>query len=99
MDLAQLSSLWSYVRGTVQGSELEAELAREVTSGHVLAGVPVVAVLSRKLRKEIVFLLPDGRWAWVHLTWTPENDPRWPSVTLVDSWSALVEELRDADRT
>lgn len=27
--------------------------------------------------------------AWVHLTWTPETDPRWPSATLVDSWDAL----------
>lgn len=97
-DLTQLSNLWSDIRGTAESAELEAELSREVTAGHALAGVPVVAVAAR-LRKEILYLLPDGRWAWVHLTWRPEVDPRWPSATLADSWAALIEELRDGDRS
>jgi hypothetical protein len=97
-DLAQLSELWSDVRGSPEGAELEAELAREVPNGHVLADLPVIAVAARKLRREIVYLLPDGRWAWVHLTWTTETDPRWPSTTIADSWEALVEELRDGGR-
>lgn len=97
-DLRQLSNLWNDVRGSAEGADLEAELAREVPVGHVLAGLPVIAVAARKLRKEIVYRLPDGRWAWVHLTWTRETDPAWPSTVVAESWAALVEELRDGDR-
>lgn len=97
-DLKQLSDFWSDIRGTAEGVELEAELAREVTAGHALAGVAVVAVAVRKLRKEVLYLLSDGRWAWVHLTWRPEIGPRQPSARFADSWAALIEELRDGDR-
>jgi hypothetical protein len=60
--------------------------------------VAVVAVAARKLRKEVVYLLPDSQWAWVHLTWRPETDPRWPSTIMADTWTELVEELRVSDR-
>jgi len=97
-DLTDLSDRWTDVRQSAEGVNLEAELAREVPAEHVLAGVPVKAVAARKLRKEIVYSLPDGRWAWVHLTWAPETDPGWPRTVLTESWAALVDELRDGDR-
>lgn len=96
--MAQLSTHWSDVLGTPEGAALEAELARELPPGHALFDLPVVAVAARRRRKDIVFALPDGRWAWVHLTWTPEADPRWPSAELVDTWDALLEELRATGR-
>ncbi|MBO0901773.1 putative glycolipid-binding domain-containing protein [Cellulomonas sp. zg-ZUI22] len=78
---------------------LEAELAREVVEGHRLHGLPVQAVAVHRPEKEVVFWLPqEDLWAWVHLTWTKESSPRWPSVVLCDSWQALVRELREAAR-
>ena len=97
-DLTLLSDLWTDVRDSVEGADLEAELAREVARGHALWRVEAAAVVARQLRKEIVFSLSDGRWAWVHLTWHTENDPRWPSVIITDTWSELVDELRDGNR-
>jgi hypothetical protein len=71
---------------------------REVSQGHALAGTEATAVAARKLRREIVLSLSDGRWAWVHLTWHIASDPRWPSVVITDTWPQLVDELRDGAR-
>ena len=98
MDLSRLSELWQDVRGSAEGAELEAELTREVSAAHPLEHVGLQAVAVRRLRKEVIYALPDGRWAWVHLTWTKENDPRWPSTVIVPSWDALLVEIQDADR-
>ena len=98
MDLSRLSELWQDVRGSAEGAELEAELTREVSVAHPLEHVGLQAVAVRRLRKEVIYALPDGRWAWVHLTWTKENDPRWPSTVIVPSWDALLVEIQDADR-
>lgn len=97
-DMTMLSALWTDVRGTDEAAVLEAELARVVTDGHILRRVPAAAVAVRKLRKEAVFRLTDGRWAWVHLTWRADVGPRWPSTCVTDSWAALVDELRDGGR-
>lgn len=98
-DAALLSAWWTDVRATSDADELEAELARELAPGHALAGRTAVAVAVREFRKEVVFRLPDdGRWAWVHLTWTSETDPRWPSTVMCETWQDLIAELRDADR-
>ncbi|MBT9254431.1 hypothetical protein KMZ32_01825 [Phycicoccus sp. MAQZ13P-2] len=98
MDLSRLSELWTDVRGTEAGAELEAELAREVAANHPLAHVSVQAVAVRKLRKEVIYAVPDGRWVWVHLTWTKESDPRWPSTVIVPTWDELLAELTDGGR-
>jgi hypothetical protein len=97
-NLTLLSDLWSDVRGSEEAAELEAELAREVAPGHALVGAQLTAVAARKFRKEIIFSLSDGRWAWVHLTRQTESDPRWPSVVIAGNWLQLVEEIRDGHR-
>lgn len=97
-DFTLLSSLWTDVRGTAEASDLERELVRETPPGHVLADVAVSAVAARKLRKEVVYRLPDGRWAWVHLTWRQETGSVHPRTEIRDSWSAIVDELVDVSR-
>lgn len=98
VDLSRLSDAWSDVRDSPEAAELVTELRREVTPGHPLFARPVLAVAVRRLRKEVVFSLPDRTWAWVHLTWSQESDPRWPSVAVCWSWSELVDLLRDMER-
>jgi hypothetical protein len=44
----------------------------------------------------VIFWLPEAsQWAWVHLTYRVEADPRWPSTFVADSWVAVVEELTE----
>ncbi len=94
-----LSDLWTVVLGTEEGRELERELKREVPEAHVLKGRDVRAVAARKLRKEVLYWLPqEKRWSVVHLTWTREHDPRWPTTVLCDTWREVLEELGDRDR-
>ncbi len=70
---------------------------RRIVAGHVLDGRVVEAVASRKPGKETIFWLPDvGGWAVVHLTWTKETKPDWPSAVIVDSWDNVLAELVDS---
>lgn len=95
---ADLSDKWSPV-DAAGAVELAGELARECPEGHVLYRQEVQAVAIRKLRKELICWLPaQQRWAWVHLTWTQEQDPRWPTTHLFEVWASLVAELVEAGR-
>ncbi|WP_162799260.1 hypothetical protein [Nocardioides sp. 616] len=98
-DLSLLSDLWTDVRESDEAAHLEAELARELAEGHVLKGRAITALAARKLRKEVIFAIPDeNRWAWVHLTWNAERDARWPSTEVCGTWAELLDVLRDAER-
>ena len=98
-DLSLLSGLWTDVQVSGEAAELEAELQRELSGGHVLSGRSVAAIAARMLRKEVIFrLLDENRWAWVHLTWRSETDPRWPSTEVCETWGDVVGLLRDAER-
>jgi len=66
------------------------ELEREVTEGHLLFQVEVRAIAQRTDSDDVLFRLPDGRCAVVHLTWSgePEGDSRWPDTRVFESWEA-----------
>jgi hypothetical protein len=96
INLAQLPGEWWHVRDTSERRDLEDELRRECSDGHVLSGVPVVAAACRKLRKDVIYWIPtQSSWAWVHLTGRVEADSRWPRSELYESWSALVVDNSD----
>ena len=67
--------------------DIEAELARELHSAHVLFGVPVKAIALRQDRDDVAFEFQDGtsRVAIVHLTHSRESDPKWPATTIYSS--------------
>lgn len=95
-----LSSEWSVVQGLGEAAELEAELEREVSAGHVLCDRAAVAVAIRRHRKEAIFWLSDrSEWALVHLTWSAESDPRWPSTEIHGTWADVTEDLSDRRRS
>ena len=89
---------WLEPWGPIEDSEvaraLEAELAREMSPGHPLYQVPVVAVGTRSDTDDVLFQLRDGsaRVAVVHLTWRRAADtPPWPVVSFFESegvWAA-----------
>ena len=90
-DLSDLPGEWSEVGVWIDAAALETELARETSDGHPLFNVRAEAVAVRRHLKDVVFWLPDdGRWAWVHLTWTVEASPQWPAVELATDWTDLI---------
>lgn len=94
-DVTVLPGEWRAVSGD-SATELEEDLLTQVTVGHPLHDVPVLAVAARRLRKDVVFWVPSTRqWALVHLTGRLEPDPRWPSVALLIDWNDVVAELSD----
>jgi hypothetical protein len=93
-----LSDEWSVI-GWTDARRLRKELRRETVPGHVLHGRPARALAARKLRKESIWWLPqDGAWAVVHLTWTAETDPQWPTTVVVQTWDEEVAEIADWGR-
>jgi hypothetical protein len=76
-------------------TSLEGELEREVCSEHVLYRVPVVAIARRFGYDDVLYQLPDGRLAYVHLTWKQESKPDWPYTEIyhtVDEFLAALDE-------
>ncbi len=86
LDVAMLSP-WERVE---DGRGLEAELARELVAGHVLFGKTVRAAARRWDRDDFLFV-GEEIVAVVHLTWSRETDPHWPSTVLYASLSDWIE--------
>lgn len=63
-------------------SFFERELVYELPKGHVLFGEPFRLLGRRVDRDDFLFQLEGGRVASVHLTWSRETDPAWPSTTI-----------------
>ena len=94
-----LSSKWQLIDDPSDSELFEGELRREVSQGHQLWEVRARVVAVRNLRKEVIYWLPaTKRWAWVHLTWTPETLAHVPSTFVCESWAGLLIELADAGR-
>jgi hypothetical protein len=75
-------------------ARFEKELARELCEKHVLYGVPAKIVARRQDLDDFLFELPDGRFANVHLTWSRESNPTWPSTEIYDSVEQMRSEIQ-----
>jgi hypothetical protein len=79
-----------------QREVLQAELAEELSAGHVLHGREFVVVARSEANDDVLVALDDGTWALVHLTWrgTPERPPRPATVVfsaVTDAVAAMLE--------
>lgn len=93
---------WFPINQQEQGgtaASLEAELRREVRSGHPLYGVDCKAVARNEAEPDDVLFVtsnPEMPLAFVHLTWKAEHDPAWPYTVGYAGWkefrSAWLEE-------
>ena len=73
---------------------LEAELKREITHGHEVAGMDLRAVAKRGRRDEVLFAStdwPERHVFVIHLTWSRETDPKWPSTAPYDNVRDFLE--------
>lgn len=86
---------WRSVLDAQKTERFNAELVREVAPGHLLHGENSAQVLGRfEFSDDFLYLLPDGRVAQVHLTWTAETAPDWPWTTLYPSFFDWAAERR-----
>jgi hypothetical protein len=75
------------------------ELAREMSPGHALYGVPTRAIGKRLDRDDILFELTDssGRLAEVHLTWKANDRPPWPHAIVFSSLEQWIDSPHHAE--
>jgi hypothetical protein len=75
--------------------ELERELKKELSDGHILLGKPITIVARRKDNDDVLVKVSGdpALYAVVHLTWSHEKErvPTCPRTTLYASWSEWVE--------
>lgn len=76
---------------------LEAELARELLPGHRLHGRQGLRALARRADREDVLFANETLAAVVHLTWSKETDPRWPSADIYPSLELWVTQRMNPD--
>ena len=90
---------WALVEGEAAGS-LEAELAREIGPGHVLAPRKAWALAQHFEDDDVLFGLDDGSLAVVSLTWRGERetDPAFPATTLFATPAEWVDSETRAAR-
>ena len=85
---------------------LEVELHRELPTSHQLLGRQVRAVARRTRCDDVLFCAAsnDAPLYLVHLTWSVETDPKWPSTIVYDNIDDFLErwpreELEDEPAT
>lgn len=78
----ELSEPWFAISDADTRHQLEAELQRELSHGHELAGEPARAIARPEDRDHVLFALGSSGWAIVHLTYKDESDAAWPVTRL-----------------
>jgi len=73
-----------------ESSRLDAQLAKELPTGHVLAGIPVHSLAERQDCDDVLFQLDDGsgRVVVVHLTYSFNVSAAWPATEFFPSFAA-----------
>ena len=76
---------------------IEDELRREMPEGHVLAQCEILAIGASDNYDDFLFATdcPNKPIAAVHLTWSAETDPAWPSTVVyasIDEWVVAMNE-------
>jgi hypothetical protein len=91
---------WAAVFRTDEQAGLQIELGVELAEAHPLFGYAVTAIARRYDRDDVLFELPDGRVAEVHLTWrgAKEVDTRWPRAQLFSSVEEWIKERMTASQ-
>ena len=91
--MADLPGEWSVVQGRPEAAEWKTKTRGQLPSGHALIGVPFAVVAVRRHQKDLILWLPTKHeWAWIHLTYSVETDPRFPWFTAYHAWNLLVED-------
>jgi len=77
---------------------LEKELGRELPDGHILFRSGVSALARRVDRDDVLFQVAGSpKLAVVHLTYSVESDPKWPTTLIYESFSDFEEQKMKLD--
>jgi hypothetical protein len=79
-------------------SGFEAELARELKSGHPLFNVSVKAIGRREDQDDVLFQIErrGAEVAEVHLTWSgKQENPPWPMVTFFETFAVWAQSVNE----
>lgn len=91
---------WLSLEGLVEEQgRLDAELARELPSNHVLAHRAAHAIGRRRDNDDVIYILDGGgpEYAVVHLTWCGrQTDPAWPATVVLPD-AAFVGRCIESD--
>lgn len=86
---------WSGVEDSDQSyrDTFHEQLAREVSRGHALFGLPV-ELMGRGNGDDCLFKILDGsgRVAFVHLVWQGRQSPPWPATDIYASLEEWIEQ-------
>lgn len=88
---------WYAITDKDERARLDRELQQELCPGHIRHGVTASVIGKRRARADFLYLLADGRFAQVHLTWKPEQNPTWPWTEIYssfDAWKSVPPEDR-----
>lgn len=93
---------WSDLRDAGPGRDeqresLSAELAKELSVGHVLHGSAFSIVARSNANDDILIKVDDdGTWALVHLTWRGSRErPPWPQAVVFSAVEDAVAAMRE----
>lgn len=86
---------WSLRSDAELARAIEQQLLAELPRGHVLNGMPAVAIAKRQDDDDVLFDLSDGRFAVVHLGWSerPETDAAYPRTTVYATWDEVEQRM------
>jgi len=93
MDIIQFKAPWKKVESDIEKQQIILELNKEINSTHVLNGKTVTPIAKRIDTDNIIFLISNGLFALVHLTWSgkQETDNNFPYT----EFSSNIYELLD----
>ena len=79
--------------GRKRADRLLSELKREIPSNHLLGGLSLTAIATRRDQDDVLFEIAgtEEKLAVVHLTGRKETDPRWPRTQFFTSWQQWSE--------
>mgnify|MGYP001795923482 CR=1 FL=1 len=77
---------WEAPMDDQQSQHFQDELQREIAQDHILSGLTVRTLAYRVDRDDVAFIVDGGpRVAVVHLTYSVETTPDWPTTKFYDS--------------
>jgi len=96
LEESEMPENWVLIDSEVQG-KFSDELKKELPSGHVLLGIDATAIARREDRDDFLFLIEHSeyKYAEVHLTWSVESNPNWPSASLFKTVKDWKQEVLD----
>ena len=85
---------WQGLTAPSESNMLEEEARREITEAHPLHGADLYAIAECKMNHEVLFVTTDKCFVIVRLTYSKQNDGRYPKFTFFENFGGALEYIR-----